>query len=265
MGYDWQTHFARVSQRDRPAHKAEDATFGAEKPSVASVRGIEKLSPADLRALQDSANRIGIPVDWLATVISFETGGSFSPTIRNAAGSGAVGLIQFMPTTAMRLLGTATEEEAVAIMLSMSFAQQLKYVEKYFAPYQGRLKSLDDVYLAILWPAAVGKAGSYVIATSPSITYRQNAGLDRNGDGVIVRDDVVRTIRSVLSGADDRVAIKGGWFLQTLFGGLLSFAFVYTGAQYIQISEGRKPFKLVPALTRIQKKLVPALTLKRGR
>ena len=36
-------------------------------------------------------------------VMSFETGGTFDPGIRNAAGSGATGLIQFMPSTAAGL------------------------------------------------------------------------------------------------------------------------------------------------------------------
>ena len=41
--------------------------------TVTRVPGIEKLSAAQLRALDAAANKLGIPVDWLATVISFET------------------------------------------------------------------------------------------------------------------------------------------------------------------------------------------------
>ena len=52
-------------------------------------------------------------------VMSFETGGSFSPGQKNQAGSGATGLIQFMPNTA-KGLGTTTEE-----LSKMNRAQQI--------------------------------------------------------------------------------------------------------------------------------------------
>ena len=60
-------------------------------------------------------------------VMSFETGGTFNPGIRNAAGSGATGLIQFMPSAAAGL-GTSTQALA-----GMSRAEQMKYVEKYLS------------------------------------------------------------------------------------------------------------------------------------
>ena len=49
------------------------------------------------------AGRLGISEADLMAVMSFETGGTFNPGIRNAAGSGATGLIQFMPSTAAGL------------------------------------------------------------------------------------------------------------------------------------------------------------------
>jgi hypothetical protein len=56
--------------------------------------------------------------------MAFETGGSFSPAVPNKAGSGAVGLIQFMPSTA-KGLGTSTEA-----LKKMSAVQQLDFVKK---------------------------------------------------------------------------------------------------------------------------------------
>src|SRR5690606_871732 len=47
----------------------------------------------------------------LMTAMAFETGETFSPSVMNAAGSGAVGLIQFMPSTA-RALGTTSQKLA---------------------------------------------------------------------------------------------------------------------------------------------------------
>ena len=59
---------------------------------------------------------------WLMSCMAFESAESFRPDIRNAAGSGAVGLIQFMPFTAQGL-GTSTKE-----LSEMSAVDQLAYV-----------------------------------------------------------------------------------------------------------------------------------------
>ena len=117
--------------------------------------------------------------------MAFETGETFSPSIENAAGSGAVGLIQFMPSTA-KSLGSSSEE-----LKQMSAVQQLTFVEKYFAPFKNRLKGLDDVYMAIFMPSAVGKSNDTVLIdkdTGPT-AYRQNKGLDTNSDGKITKGE----------------------------------------------------------------------------
>ena len=63
-----------------------------------------------------------------------------------------------MPNTA-RGLGTSTGELA-----GMSRARQMHYVEKYLSSKGiGPNSSLDDVYMAILFPAAVGKGDNYVL------------------------------------------------------------------------------------------------------
>lgn len=178
--------------------------------SILAVRGIEKLSQSQLDALVRTADSLGIDPDWLATVMSFETGGSFSPTVRNAAGSGAFGLIQFMPSTARGILKTATNEEAVRIGTGMSFEEQL---EKMVIPYfRGRtMRNLNDVYLQVFYPAAAGKGDDYVVGASPSAVYRQNQGFDREGKGYITRSDITRTINSVAQAArGNRISVTGG-------------------------------------------------------
>src|SRR5690606_22727031 len=78
---------------------------------------------AEFRArLCEVAAALGVEPDYLMACIAFETGETFRPDVRNAAGSGAVGLIQFMPATA-RGLGTSTEALA-----RMSAVEQLDYV-----------------------------------------------------------------------------------------------------------------------------------------
>ena len=83
--------------------------------------------------------------------MAFETGrDKFSASSVNRI-SGATGLIQFMPSTAIGL-GTTT-----AALAAMTAEDQLEYVERYFKPYRNRLNTLEDLYMAILWPIAVGK------------------------------------------------------------------------------------------------------------
>ena len=110
----------------------------------------------------------------------FETGGTFSPSIRNAAGSGATGLIQFMPSTA-KGLGTTTDKLAL-----MTAVEQLDYVARYFRPYAKRVKTLSDMYMAILLPSAIGKPENHPLF-SGGVAYRQNSGLDTDKDGKVTK------------------------------------------------------------------------------
>jgi hypothetical protein len=137
--------------------------------------------------VQEIAAGLGIDASWLMACMAFESGQTFSPSIRNAAGSGAVGLIQFMPQTAAAL-GTSTAELA-----AMSPEAQLEFVADYFRPRTGRLRNLGDVYGAILWPAMIGKPDSFVVFDKadpdhPKL-YLQNQGLDFNKDGKVTRGE----------------------------------------------------------------------------
>jgi hypothetical protein len=138
-------------------------------------------------AVTAMAKKYNIPEDYLYAVMSFETGGSFSPSQKNMAGSGATGLIQFMPSTA-RGLGTTTDALA-----KMSRAEQMVYVDKYFSNKGITGGSLSDVYMAVLFPAAVGKSENFVLFGKGAmkgytgIAYRQNSGLDINRDGSVTK------------------------------------------------------------------------------
>lgn len=141
------------------------------------------VSPRFRTRVRLLATTLGVRPDDLMACMAWESGETFSASVKNMAGSGAIGLIQFMPDTAVGL-GTTS-----AKLAAMTAEAQLDYVEKYFAPYRGKLKTLADLYMAILWPAAVGKPMDAVLwdkASKPT-TYRQNAGLDANRDGVITK------------------------------------------------------------------------------
>lgn len=145
--------------------------------------------------IQEVAGRLGIAPEWLTAVIAFETGHTFSPSVRNAAGSGATGLIQFMPKTAQSL-GTTT-----AALANMTAVQQMEYVYRYLAPFRGRMGNVEDVYMAVLFPSAVGKGSDYVLFSSPSIAYTQNRGLDLNGDGKITKWEAAAKVLALVGDA----------------------------------------------------------------
>lgn len=142
-----------------------------------------RVSPEFRSKVRVIAAGLGVNPSDLMTCMAWETGRTFNPAEKNKAGSGATGLIQFMPATAQGL-GTTT-----AALAAMTAVQQLDWVEKYFRPFKGKLRDLADLYMAILWPKAVGRPLEYVLwdkATRPT-TYRQNAGLDTNRDDTITK------------------------------------------------------------------------------
>ena len=116
----------------------------------------------------------------LMACMAFESAETFSPSIKNAAGSGATGLIQFMPATA-RGLNTTTEALA-----NMTAVDQLDYVKAYFKPYARRINCIEDMYMAILMPKYISSPLDTTIFSS-GVAYRQNSGLDKNKDGIITK------------------------------------------------------------------------------
>jgi hypothetical protein len=141
-----------------------------------------------LGAVSSSSTRLQIEPDWLLRVIDFETGSTWSPKIKNP-GSSATGLIQFLESTA-KGLGTTTSELA-----SMTRGQQMAYVEKYLQPYKGRLNNFGDVYMAVHWPAGIGKDEGYVMYKKGSAEYDVNSGLDTNGDGTVTRGETLARVQ----------------------------------------------------------------------
>lgn len=160
-----------------------------------------------------TAAELGMPTltgaDDLMACMAWESNNTFSPSIRNMAGSGATGLIQFMPATALAFFHSVDEIKAMSAaekaakgrqatdrLAALTAEDQLNYVYKYFRPFKGRLRNLGDVYMAILWPAGVGQPDSFVLwdkETRPT-TYRQNAGLDVNKDGRITRAEAIQKV-----------------------------------------------------------------------
>jgi hypothetical protein len=171
-------------------------------PSMITGFNVIADDGAFLGAVETASQDLGINSTDLLTAISFETVGTFSPSIKNP-GSTATGLIQFLESTA-KGLGTSTAELA-----QMSNVEQMVYVKKYLEPYKGRMKNLGDVYMAIHWPAGVGKDDSYVMYREGSDNYAANRGLDVSGDGTVTRGEALQRVRqSAGSGGQGGIALE---------------------------------------------------------
>lgn len=155
----------------------------ASAPPVSPLAWGARVSPEFRAKVRAISGRLGCAPDDLMSCMAWESGRTFSASEKNLAGSGAIGLIQFMPSTAASL-GTTT-----AALALLTPEAQLDWVEKYFEPYKGKLSTLADLYMAILWPAGVGQPLSYVLwdQNTRPVTYRENAGLDVNHDGIITK------------------------------------------------------------------------------
>jgi len=146
-------------------------------PNTSTARELEAMAlqkhgPEFVQKVKDMAGRLGVKPEWILAVMKNES--NMSTTAKNPNG-GATGLIQFMPSTA-KGLGTTTEA-----LSKMSATEQLTYVEKYFKPYAGKIKSGTDLYMATFWPAGVGKPDSYNIGGAEVARVNKIFDLDKNG------------------------------------------------------------------------------------
>ena len=166
------------------------------------VAGDEKF----MSGIADLSEKYNIPQNDILAMMDFETGGTFDPAQKNIGpdgtpetGSGATGLIQFMPKTAEGL-GTSTEE-----LSKMSRSEQLEYVDKHFETnLKGRLGDeggdISDLYMSVLFPAAVGKPDDFVLFGKGAIegytgkAYEANIGLDANNDGSITKAEAAAKV-----------------------------------------------------------------------
>lgn len=154
----------------------------------------KKVSPSFRKKVYQICDELGWGHEhpsWLMACMAFETGRTFSPSTKNPSSS-ASGLIQFMDATA-RGLGTTTTK-----LRAMTPVQQLDWVKKYFEPYARRVNNLEDMYMAILWPVAVGKPLDYALWRSGTRTYAANRGLDINRNGAVTKREAAGKVREQL-------------------------------------------------------------------
>ncbi|HEV8158399.1 MAG TPA: LysM peptidoglycan-binding domain-containing protein, partial [Pyrinomonadaceae bacterium] len=165
---------------------------------IAGVRGNPNVTPEFIKRVQEMAVRLDTKPEYLMAVMSFETGGTFSPSQPNMGGGSARGLIQFMPDTADGL-GTSSDK-----LVRMSATEQLKYVEKYFQGFKGKLGTLEGTYTAVLRGRAYQDPNA-VLFTQPSAAYRENSGLDFDRNGKITAAEATSAVACHLFGGVLRV------------------------------------------------------------
>jgi hypothetical protein len=178
------------------AQPAPASNLEAKKPLAWGA----KVSPAFRDRVRLFGQDFSFDPNWLMACMAFETMRTFRADIRpiNRQGkrlSSAVGLIQFLEATA-RELGTSTDALA-----KMTPEKQLDYVWLYFRNrirQKGPIRNVEDCYMAIHWPAAMGKPLSSTMYVRGSSAYAANLGLDTDKNGVITKAEAGALIRAIL-------------------------------------------------------------------
>ncbi|MBO6185921.1 MAG: hypothetical protein J6O88_14770 [Chryseobacterium sp.] len=128
------------------------------------------------------SRRNSIDPNNLMAAMAHETGGTFDPTIgtfkkhKDESREGYVGLLQIGKDAATDLKITRTK------LLNMNQIEQLDYVEKYLnlPLVKGKLNTLTDFYLAVLFPVDCGKGNQpnhVVFDNSLPISYKNGKAI----------------------------------------------------------------------------------------
>lgn len=142
--------------------------------------------------VRDVAARLGVQPEWLMAVMYSES--RFDAAAINLKGSGAVGLIQFMPATAG---GMRTNTDKIR---NMTHTEQLEYVYDYLNNVRqkyGAFENLTELYLAILFPKALEGDYCYSLYERGSQAYKQNAGLDEDKNGRVTVGDIDKRMQRI--------------------------------------------------------------------
>ena len=167
-----------------------ECTMFEHREGIPAVRGLEVTTEEFRTRLCELARELEIPVGWLAAIISFETSGTFNPTVTNKA-SGAVGLIQWLPSAA-EYCGTTQ-----AALRRMTATGQLAYVGRYFKHFAGKMCTLEQAYCLVLGGKLVD-GPLQVLFAEGTTAYQQNRALDPGGVGYITAEMATRPVRRIL-------------------------------------------------------------------
>ena len=137
------------------------------------------------------AQSLNVPPEWLMAVMYSES--KLNPSAVNHKGSGATGLIQFMVNTVKDLNRKMGTQLYMSDIRNMDAVRQMDLVHTYLQNVRdkyGEFHTITDLYLAVLYPRAVGQDYCYTLYAKPTQKYRMNSGLDENKDGRVTKSDI---------------------------------------------------------------------------
>ena len=179
-----------------------------------------KINKRERDVVKDVAIQILANPNDLMACMAWEGAREFSPATRNFAGSSATGMIQIMVDTVRttpEILNYCKEKipktfiaksnqkqiarKAMEVIAGMSFEEYMyKVALVYFRPYRGRIYTLCDLYMSILYPRAMGKPDNYVMFVNNLERHRDaydmNYGLDKNKDNKITKYEACYPVRN---------------------------------------------------------------------
>ncbi|GEM_PF-3294740 len=147
---------------------------------------IPKNKEAFKKQVETASKALGVNPDWLMLVMYHES--KLDSTIENSIG--AVGLIQFMPST-MKGLGVTAD-----YLKRISNTEQMRYVYNYYKSAAGKLKTPLSLFLYTFYPYALREINNdnYVFGSEQSqarakVVRDNNKGFDLSNKGVITMRD----------------------------------------------------------------------------
>ena len=168
---------------DLPSEKEGEASCICKEKYTSLIWG-GKVSCEFRKKIIGIAKRQNIDANNLMAAIAHETRGTFDPTCgtfkkhKDESREGYVGLIQIGKDAAKSIGTTRTK------LLKMGQIKQLDYVEKYLSlsMLKGKLNTLTDFYLAILFPVDCGKGNqpNYIVFDNSLELSYKNGKLVKN-------------------------------------------------------------------------------------
>lgn len=171
---------AAAAEIQKPLYLLEEASV-----YVSDVLGFEQK-------VREVGDKLNVPAEWLMAIMYSES--KFDASVSNFKGSGATGLIQWMPISAQELNITLKQ------LKNLNHTEQLDYVYQYLQTAReryGEYESLTDLYLAVLFPKALDQDYCFTLYAKPSRAYTQNSGLDENKDGRVTVSDIDRRMKRI--------------------------------------------------------------------
>lgn len=143
-----------------------------------------KFTAEELAKIVEISKRLLFNPNYLIAAMALETGGTFNPKLVNSLGF--TGVIQIGSEAAKdinRRKGTTITTGKDGSLVKMSLLEQLTYVEYYLEPFKGKLNTLADLYLAILFPVDCGKGNQpdYVV-------FDKQLKLDYDASGKVIQN-----------------------------------------------------------------------------